>query len=60
LDNFKTVTVDVEWLSSCIGQYKIVSFRPYLVTGDESAIGELGYPPVLIESVPFTLTETNI
>ncbi|XP_066250857.1 breast cancer type 1 susceptibility protein homolog isoform X2 [Euwallacea similis] len=59
LENFKTVTVDVEWLSSCIGQYKIVSCRPFLAAGDESVICNLGYPDTLMESVPFTLTEAD-
>ncbi|XP_066142054.1 interaptin-like isoform X2 [Euwallacea fornicatus] len=59
LENFKIVTVDVEWLSSCIGQYKIVSCRPFLAAGDESVICNLGYPDALMESVPFTLTEAD-
>ncbi|XP_060517662.1 breast cancer type 1 susceptibility protein-like [Cylas formicarius] len=59
LEDYKTVTVDIEWLTKCIGQYKIVSFRPYLLCSDE-LICDLGYPSVLIESVPFTLTEATL
>ncbi|KAH1024147.1 hypothetical protein HUJ05_003687 [Dendroctonus ponderosae] len=59
LEIYKTVTVDVEWLSICIGQYELVSFRQYLVAGDEASICDLGYPSSLIQSAPFSLSETT-
>ncbi|XP_050306848.1 uncharacterized protein LOC126743683 [Anthonomus grandis grandis] len=54
---YKAVTVDIEWLTRCLTQYRLESFRPFLISGPESDICDLEYPPTLIESVPLTLTE---
>ncbi|KAL1497085.1 hypothetical protein ABEB36_008102 [Hypothenemus hampei] len=58
LEVYKVVTVEVEWLTNCIGQYNLVSFRPYILSSEDTSIGDLNYPPELIETVAFTMTET--
>ncbi|KAJ8952418.1 hypothetical protein NQ318_014510, partial [Aromia moschata] len=57
VEQYRTVTVDIEWLCRCIGQYRMVSLRPY-ISGSEVNLDNLRYPPQLTEIVPFSFTET--
>ncbi|KAF7285015.1 hypothetical protein GWI33_012330 [Rhynchophorus ferrugineus] len=57
LEAYKTVTVDIEWFIKCVAQYKLLSFRPFVLCSEDT-IFDLNYPDVLVESVPFVLTET--
>ncbi|XP_018575179.1 uncharacterized protein LOC108913978 isoform X2 [Anoplophora glabripennis] len=57
VEKYKTVTVDIEWLSKCVGQYKILSIRPYVWCSEDN-LGDLGYPSALTETVPLSFTET--
>ncbi|XP_017782878.1 PREDICTED: intracellular protein transport protein USO1-like [Nicrophorus vespilloides] len=47
LETLKVITVDLEWLSRSVGQYKLVSVRKYALCPDE-AICDLGYPDELM------------
>ncbi|KAJ8917481.1 hypothetical protein NQ315_005530 [Exocentrus adspersus] len=57
VEQYKTVTVDLEWLSKCVGQYKVLSIRPYIWCSEDH-LNDLGYPPFLTEVVPLSFTET--
>ncbi|KAG5880659.1 hypothetical protein JTB14_022821 [Gonioctena quinquepunctata] len=50
LETYKTVTVDIEWLSKSVGRYKLLSVRPYIWCSDDN-LDDLGYPPYLTEMV---------
>ncbi|XP_076250350.1 uncharacterized protein LOC143190123 isoform X1 [Rhynchophorus ferrugineus] len=57
LEAYKTVTVDIEWFIKCVAQYKLLSFRSSVLCSEDT-IFNLNYPDVLVESLPFVLTET--
>ncbi|KAF7283809.1 hypothetical protein GWI33_022849 [Rhynchophorus ferrugineus] len=57
LKAYKTVTVDIEWFIKCVAQYKLLSFRSSVLCSEDT-IFDLNYPDVLVESLPFVLTET--
>nr|CAI5828985.1 unnamed protein product [Callosobruchus analis] len=54
LEQYKVVTIDIEWLSKSIGRYKQISFRPYILCSDET-LDELNYPDHLVENVPYSV-----
>ncbi|CAG9766094.1 unnamed protein product [Ceutorhynchus assimilis] len=57
---YKAATVDLQWFSDCISQFKLISFRPYLVLDDEDVILNLNnyFPPSLLATVPYTLSDS--
>lgn len=50
LESFKVITVDIEWLSRSVGQYKIMSLRPFALCS-EDLLDSLGYPEDMICSM---------
>nr|XP_023011827.1 uncharacterized protein LOC111502085 isoform X1 [Leptinotarsa decemlineata] len=56
LETYKTVTVDIEWLSKSVGRYKLLSIRPYIWCSDDH-LDDLGYPPNLTEAVQSSSSE---
>lgn len=58
LENFQVVTVDIEWLCRSVGQYKLLSIRPFALCSDDN-FAELNYPPDLLANVPYNFTENT-
>ncbi|CAH0557880.1 unnamed protein product [Brassicogethes aeneus] len=58
LEKYKCVTVDLEWISKSVAQYRLTSVRPYLLCS-EDLICDLGYPQPLLDFVPLTGTEDD-
>ncbi|EFA04146.2 uncharacterized protein LOC103313062 [Tribolium castaneum] len=55
LEALKVVTVNLEWLSRSVGQYKVLSLRPFTIYSDDSiSIDSLGYPPELVANTSFS------
>jgi hypothetical protein len=56
LDALKVVTVDIEWLSRSVGQYQILSLRPFVLCS-EDYIERLGYPPQLLVNMTYSASQ---
>ncbi|CAG9823560.1 unnamed protein product [Phaedon cochleariae] len=50
LELYRTVTVDMEWLSRSVGRYKILNIRKYVWCSDDN-LEDYGYPAHLVESL---------
>lgn len=58
LETLKIVTVDIEWLSRSVGQYKILSFRPFALCS-EDLLDNLGYPEEMVASMHFSNSQST-
>lgn len=56
LETLKVVTVDIEWFSRSVGQYKVLSVRPFTICS-ENSIDSLGYPPDLVANMTFSSSQ---
>lgn len=57
LETFKVITVDIEWLSRSVGQYKVMSLRPFALCS-EDLLDNLGYPEEMVCSIQSYNSET--
>lgn len=53
LEALKVITVDIEWLSRSVGQYKVMSLKPFALCSEDLLDG-LGYPEELLVSIHFS------
>lgn len=58
LEKFKVITVDIEWLSRSVGQYKIVSLKPFALCS-EDLLDNLDYPDEMINSMQSSASQYN-
>ncbi|XP_063914248.1 uncharacterized protein LOC135130759 [Zophobas morio] len=56
LEALKVVTVDIEWLSRSVGQYNLLSLRPFTLCSDDT-IDNLGYPPELTANMTYSFSQ---
>lgn len=52
------ITVDIEWLTRSVGQYRVLSLRPFALCSDD-LLNSLGYPEELTANVPFSFSQSN-
>lgn len=57
LQNLKVITVDLEWLTRSIGQYKLGSLVPYTLCS-ENSLDSLNYPEELL--LDETIEESDV
>ncbi|GJQ70625.1 hypothetical protein Trydic_g23016 [Trypoxylus dichotomus] len=57
LERLKVVTVDVEWLSRSVGQFQLLSLKPFSLCSDDN-IADLGYPEELLVDTPFSFSQS--
>ncbi|XP_049822480.1 uncharacterized protein LOC109604354 isoform X2 [Aethina tumida] len=59
LEKYRCITVDLEWISKSVAQYKLTSVRPFLLCS-EDYLSQLRYPQELLEEVPLSGTEDDL
>lgn len=51
LEMYKVITVDIEWLSRSVGQYKLMSLKPFALCTEDHLLDNLGYPEEMVSSL---------
>lgn len=59
LEALKVIAVDIEWLSRSVGQYKVLSLRPFALCS-EDLLDHLGYPDELITSMHLSSSQSTL
>lgn len=58
LEQLKVISVDIEWLSRSVGQYKIINVRPYRLCSEDT-LDNLGYPEEMVASMSSSTTPST-
>lgn len=58
LEALKVITVDIEWLSRSVGQYKVLSLRPFALCSEDS-LDNLGYPDEMVANMQLSSSQST-